>query len=475
MQQQRIAAFKENLCLEHLEEASFLFDQRIALTWDLEFTWPEQAAQEEKFATHLDALCSIGQAAWDVMRESAAPTDSGELYTAVVFFCRKDSAKDVAELIPVVDYEEPTVTEALHSALMQHCPNAWVEDLAAWAQETEAFQPIFYEIAARRGWRKYYDARPLRDRGQWPAYARCTLRTNAQAAAPELLDAYTWSKDFDTRFYAALTMMRAAHQPFLRGVMENTAPDDAGLLTLALMGSAQTAGFLLNLPRAKEPSRAFITALALLGDPIACPWLIAQLEEDNEWAPDAALALNTILGGFFTETVWIEEEEDEDELIEEDDEDDEDDDFEPSERLITPLEDDDDDDEEEEEEEEDDPDEDPNQAPQGEEIERLSQDPAIWRQHLEQLKPENNVRYRYGSPATLQSVVGSLFEARTPNFMRDLILHECLTRYNLEIPITVLTPINHQIAVGRKLLAQLEEQGNQLPPGSWTYLGNPYT
>ncbi len=478
--QPRVEAFHEEMCQEHLDEASFLYDHRIALTWDLEYTWPEQAEQEAKFEAHLDALFAHGQIAWQVMRETAAPTDSGELYTALCFYFRGDSPNDVAALIPDIDYEEETVTTALVTALVYRCPDHWADHLAAWADEHEAFLPFYCRVAARRGFAAGNAVAALRERGDWATYADCMRLINAQAAAAEIFAATKDSDAFGTRFAAATTLMRAAHQPFLEAVMQDTNPDAAGQLTLALMGSSETHRFLLNLAQTQEIDENLFLAMALLGDPRVCPFLIQQLEAQSDWAEAAANALNTLLGGFFTEEVWVEETLEDDELFEEEYDaryaEDEDDDEEDTPRPPHVSHDDEDEDEDDDDEDEDEQEEEEeaDEEPQGEEVNRLSQDPAVWREHLQTLQLQDGLRYRYGQPATPLTVVTSLFEPRTPNFMRELILHECLIRYNIEIPLSVHTPVQVQIDYGHSLAAQLAQQGDMLPPGCWTYLNNPY-
>ncbi|MBW2742277.1 MAG: hypothetical protein JRE64_26360, partial [Deltaproteobacteria bacterium] len=53
---QTLLDFETKLYQEHLEEASFLYEQRLTLFDDPEITWLDIADFEERFEAHIDAL-----------------------------------------------------------------------------------------------------------------------------------------------------------------------------------------------------------------------------------------------------------------------------------------------------------------------------------------------------------------------------------------------------------------------------------
>ena len=53
---QTILDFETELYQEHLEEASFLYEQRLTLFDDPEITWLDIEDFEERFEAHIDAL-----------------------------------------------------------------------------------------------------------------------------------------------------------------------------------------------------------------------------------------------------------------------------------------------------------------------------------------------------------------------------------------------------------------------------------
>src|SRR6476620_1226608 len=80
--------FSADLYLEHLEEASFLYEQRLGLYDDPEITWLDIGKVEERFAAHLDALIGGGDGALEICQQKCEQGEPGDLYTAVCVFCR---------------------------------------------------------------------------------------------------------------------------------------------------------------------------------------------------------------------------------------------------------------------------------------------------------------------------------------------------------------------------------------------------
>jgi hypothetical protein len=82
---------------EHLEEASFLYEQGLALLDDPEITWKDIGEFEERFEAHIDALVVGEDLALKVCRTQAREGDFGELHAAVRVFCRQNKGDYVAE------------------------------------------------------------------------------------------------------------------------------------------------------------------------------------------------------------------------------------------------------------------------------------------------------------------------------------------------------------------------------------------
>ena len=75
--------FNIELYREHLDEASFLYQQRLAYLHDPEVKWPELANWEDRFEAHVDALVIGEDLALEICRQRAAEGDAGVATTTV--------------------------------------------------------------------------------------------------------------------------------------------------------------------------------------------------------------------------------------------------------------------------------------------------------------------------------------------------------------------------------------------------------
>ena len=96
---QTILDFETELYQEHLEEASFLYEQRLTLFDDPEITWLDIADFEERFEAHIDGLVVGEEPALNVCKTQAMEGDFGELHAAVRVFCRQNRLDFVQEKI----------------------------------------------------------------------------------------------------------------------------------------------------------------------------------------------------------------------------------------------------------------------------------------------------------------------------------------------------------------------------------------
>jgi hypothetical protein len=81
-----VRAFRRGLYAEHLEEASFLYEQRRALLVNPELAWTQIGDFEGRIEAHIDAVVVGGDIALDVCRERVAEGDPGELLRRCAFF-----------------------------------------------------------------------------------------------------------------------------------------------------------------------------------------------------------------------------------------------------------------------------------------------------------------------------------------------------------------------------------------------------
>ena len=98
--------FAIGLYEEHLEEASFLYEQRLSLLDDPELTWLDLDDFEQRFEAHIDGLVLGEDLALEVCKQQASAGDFGELHAALRVFCRQKRLDLVLETIEQIDPEE---------------------------------------------------------------------------------------------------------------------------------------------------------------------------------------------------------------------------------------------------------------------------------------------------------------------------------------------------------------------------------
>ncbi len=81
--------FATDLFLDHLSEASFLYEQRLGLFDDPELTWKALEDFEQRFEPYIDGLVVGKDSALEVCKQQALAGDFGELHAAMRVFCRQ--------------------------------------------------------------------------------------------------------------------------------------------------------------------------------------------------------------------------------------------------------------------------------------------------------------------------------------------------------------------------------------------------
>src|SRR2546429_654230 len=82
---------------EHLEEASFLYEQRKALLRDPEIPWTRIGEFEERLEAHIDALVIGGRLALDICQKHAKEGHARGVVFAVSVYCRHQDPQLLAE------------------------------------------------------------------------------------------------------------------------------------------------------------------------------------------------------------------------------------------------------------------------------------------------------------------------------------------------------------------------------------------
>src|SRR5262245_5843998 len=124
-----IREFNIGLYKEHLSEASFLYEQRLAYLHDPEVDWPKLHDWEERFEAHIDALVVGGELSLEICRLQAAAGDAGEMHAALRVFCRQGRKDDALAVLRALDPANDEAIRAAAEALRWEAPRDWVDEL----------------------------------------------------------------------------------------------------------------------------------------------------------------------------------------------------------------------------------------------------------------------------------------------------------------------------------------------------------
>ena len=112
--------------------------------------------------------------------------------------------------------------------------------------------------------------------------------------------------------------------------------------------------------------------------------------------------------------------------------------------------------------------------PYGEEVEKLSSDPQIWREWWQQNQPKfvKGKRYRFGMKISPVSLVRSLHYAHADHALRELTYQELVIRYKADIHFSTMDFIRVQQQSLRELYQWAEIAGAKFTQGDWYFSGS---
>lgn len=415
-------AFLIELYEEYLEEASFLYEQRLGLLDDPEVTWRDVGEFEERFEAHIDGLVVGEDLALEVCRRRAAEGDFGELHAAVRVFCRQNRKEWVWEALEGLDPGEPEKLRAAADALKHEAPAAWEAELIerlGGAGRSPAFPPV---LAAVGGYRRLPAGSLIADSLAEMADAHREVaawslgRLREQGGRRALLG-YLIDPDEALASAAAVALLRLGDRQVLDYCLQVADAQPWAYLPLSLGGGPAAAAAVLGHAARGQPDPLCLRALGVFGQVEAVPHLVRALERDDA-AEAAAEALNLITGAGLLAEVFVPEPVEEDELFEEELEN-----FRAGKPVTRP-----------------------DGQPYGATVLRLTRDPEAWRQWWDANGGRfgASVRHRYGRPLSPEVLLTSLEDERTPNRFRRLAHEELCIRYGLDFSWEADMPVPEQ-------------------------------
>ncbi len=443
-----IKAFNIELYQEHLEEASFLYEQRLGLLNDPELTWLDIDEFEQRLEAHIDALVVGEDLALQVCQTQVEEGDFGELFAAVCVFCRQNQPKRVAEVFDSLDIDDEERVQAVTDALKYECPRDWQDSLSklflryhknSFAVLAEMFG--YCRFPANNALIKVLETAPDNSIAKIIRSIGCLRVENSSASLLPFLQ----HEDVSICSESLLALLRLGNMQAMKQSLLIAQSKQWPYIGLGLSGNQSAVNVLLDIVNSNKATDDCLVALGLLGDLAAVYPLVAHLEHE-EFAGAAATALQLITGAELSEEAFIPEEIDEDELFEEELK-------VYKEEGKVPLR--------------------PEGEPFGTTEVRVSQNPEIWKLWLTEnagnFKREN--RYRNGKPYSPVCLLENLQSERFVYKVRQLAYQELVIRYGMDIPFEADLFVRKQLLVLPKVVAWVVDNDQKFQDGHWYFSG----
>lgn len=440
--------FRQSFFSENLEEAGFLYEQRLSLMNDPEITWKDLAGFEDRFEAHIDSLVVGADLALEMCRMQAQEGDFGELHAAVRVFCRQNKGDLVAETWHDLDPEDVERTRAISDALKNECPEDWQESLTPiFLRNYTNLIPVAVPVF---GYRRYGAEKAfLHALGQAPDSILPDLiwalgRIGGPAAHSALLPLLKHS-DQRVRKAAAESLLRFGEIEAIQQSLSYGAHENWPLTAIGLGGGRDAANMLIDRAKQGNADSDCLIALGLLGNLSAVSALYSSLANED-LARSAATGLYLITGAALYEEVFVPDEIDEDELFEEELEA-----YRKEGKAPTK----------------------PDGEPYGETVRRLSQNPGDWelwlRENQSRFTP--NRRYRVGMPYSPETLLETLLSETSPYRARQLAIEELQIRYCADFPIEADMPVITQEKILSQIAQWVQTNESRFEPGAWYLAG----
>lgn len=443
-------SFLTELYIEHLEEASFLYEQRLALLDDPEVAWTDVQDFEDRFEAHIDALVLGGDLALEVCHQRIDEGDFGETHALIRVACRVDRRDLLSAAIARLEPDDEAGARAVGEALEHEMPHAWLRDLPSLLPlDGPATLSIFARIV---GYRRIDAAKkmlPDVDRAPEPCrgavvWALGRLRADGARLS---LNRHLTGGDESIRPAALLALLRIGDPQMATICQQQARSDTRFLVPLGLGGDPAAVRFLEPLAANPNFPADGLLALGLLGAASSVGALLRHLEDEKKGG-SAALALQLITGApLYEEAVVPEAAEEEGEEAE------------PAPAAAPGA--------------GEDSSGDAEVTPAGTTVVRVSQDRASWESWL----AENGkafragVRYRLGKPYSPATLLECLESAASQPLVRRLAADELAIRYAMTIPFETDLWVSRQKALLEEIRRWIQASGQAFREGSWYYAG----
>jgi len=431
---------------EYLEEASFLYEQRLTLLNNPEITWKQIADFEDRFEAHIDGLVVGKDLALEVCSRQAKAGDFGEAHAAVRVFCRQNRKDLFLKLVEVLDAEDVTRVQAIAEALKYELPESWHSEIKSFLRNPDPnLVLIASEAIGHQRLKAGKELTRILEEAPSTVVARAiwALGRVGELQAGPLIFSHLLDGEEPVRSAAALALLRLQNEDALHYCLQRSRSERWAILPLVLGGSRDALELLLGEAATGNASSECLQGLGILGYASAIPVLINYLRNE-ETVQVAANSLDRITGADLRETVFIPEELDEDELFEEE-----------REKLKRAV---------------------PTRGdgkPFGNTVKRVSQKAEEWQRwwdhHRTSMDPLT--RYRNGTPYSPACLIADLEQETTLHHARRLTYEELVVRYGLDIPFEADMFVVHQKKALVRATEWARQQGTRIVGGRSYFAG----
>ncbi|MBW2737451.1 MAG: hypothetical protein JRE64_01105 [Deltaproteobacteria bacterium] len=444
---QTILDFETELYQEHLEEASFLYEQRLTLFDDPEVTWEDIHDFEERFEPHIDGLLVGEELALNVCKTQATEGDFGELHAAVRVFCRQNSKDLVVRVLEELDPEDAESLQAVSDALKHELPEDWQDEFVRMLSEGD--QKLIPILANVFGFRRIkagnelLNALGVSPTDSLPIIIWALGRLGEQDAHAPLLQ-YLSHEDEAVTSTTALALLRLGEEQTITQFLQHARLQNWPLIPLGLGGNRSAVNVILEKAKAGKAETDCLISLGLLGDISVTDTLLEHLT-DAETGESAAMSLQTLTGADLYEDVFIPDEIDEDELFEEELKK-----FKEG-QVPTRL----------------------DGEPFGITITRISQKPEDWQKWWAENKSHfyPGIRYRNGKPYSPACLLENLQSEKSPRLVRQMAYEELVIRYGIDFPFETDMLVSQQKQAIAKYAEWIKTNGSRFREGEWYFAG----
>lgn len=447
-----LRAFNTGLYEEHLEEISFLYEQRGALLKKPGFGWQDLAPFEARLEAHLDALVVGRELALEVCQRLAREGDFGQLFGAVSIYCRQKQVSLLASALKGLDFANDKKVAALTDALKFELPHDWASFIAqSLARQEARLTPI---LAAVAGYRRLDGTAPAlahalsRTSPDDTAQARLLVEALGRQRARDshgALTAYLPHPDAALRNAALLALLRCGSQDAIEPALAAAVREPWPHTPLALAAERAASNALVQSFQAGNPAPESLLAVGLLGDPATLRLLYDKLGEP-ESAKAAAQALQWITGAALDAEVFVPEEVDEAVLFKTELQA-----WKQYKHAPTRL----------------------NGQPFGELAKTLVVDKETWKRwftdNASRFDPA--LRYRNGKPVSPRTLLGDLAAPDSSTLLRRHTALELEIRYGCDVAFEVDMTVAAQVDAMRRIAAWVQANEARFEAGRWYFNG----